>query len=102
MISRELPTRAGIVTAAALRTVRMLRLAARFRQKKLPYALEPVTNVKAPRIAAAIPGCQLVKPNQSEARVLTGIDCTSVEEAGRAARRLAEGGAGSVASEGHE
>jgi pseudouridine kinase len=58
----------------------------------VPWALDPVSEEKARRLGAALAGCAILKPNQSEAAVLTGIDCSSREGSARAARGLREQG----------
>lgn len=71
-------------------------LAALLRSKGVPYALEPVSNVKAPRIKQAINGALLVKPNRFEAQVLTNLDCSDRSGAEDCAAAVAALGAQNV------
>lgn len=71
-------------------------LAALLRSKGVPYALEPVSNIKAPRIKQAIDGALLVKPNRFEAQVLTNLDCSDRSGAEDCAAAVAALGAQNV------
>jgi pseudouridine kinase len=86
----------GSVLDANLSEDTITRLGERFRGHRLPYALEGVSNAKSVRIKKALAGCHLVKLNQTEARALTGIDCSTRDGAGAAARHLSQGGAENV------
>lgn len=68
-------------------------LAARFREAGLPYALETVAHQRARRILPALPGCALVKPDRTEARMLTGLPCEGLEDGLACARHLRSLGA---------
>ncbi len=68
-------------------------LAARFREADLPYALDPVADQRARRLLPALSGCALVKPDRTEAGVLTGLPCGNPAEGLACARRLREMGA---------
>lgn len=78
----------GVVIDANYPAELIAELTALLREKEIPYALEPVSNVKAKRLEAAIEGALLVKPNRFEAQVLTGLSCTESDEAGECAKRL--------------
>jgi len=62
-------------------------------QAGVPWGFDPVSEQKARRLGEALSRCAILKPNQSEAAVLTGIDCTDREGSARAARRLHADGA---------
>lgn len=68
-------------------------IAAGLRAAGVPWALDPVSEEKARRLGPALAGSAILKPNQSEAEVLTGVDCREREASARAARRLHEDGA---------
>lgn len=58
------------------------------RRADVPYALDPSAHERCTRIAAAIPGCDLVKPDRPEAAALTGLRCDTSAEAGTCAEAL--------------
>jgi pseudouridine kinase len=95
-VAGELSGYDGAVLDANLSAEALTGLAARLRASDIPYALEPVSNAKASRLTEAIPGCTLIKPNQTEARALTGVDSTTRSGTAAAARRLAQLGARNV------
>jgi pseudouridine kinase len=82
----------GAVLDANLSEDTITQLAERFHERRLPYALEGVSNAKAVRINQALAGCHLVKLNQTEAHLITGIDCSTRDGAGKAARQLVQRG----------
>jgi pseudouridine kinase len=83
----------GAVLDANLGEAALAGLAARFGQAHLPYALDPVANQRARRLLPAVPGCALIKPDRTEARVLTGLPCENHEDALGCAQYLREMGA---------
>jgi pseudouridine kinase len=62
----------------------------------VPWGFDPVSEQKASRLGDRLAGCAILKPNQSEASVLTGIDCVDREGSARAARELRAAGVGRV------
>lgn len=86
----------GVVVDANFSQTVIGELAEHLRQRGVPYALEPVSNYKAPRLQRAIKGCTLIKPNRYEAAVLTGLPCTTLEEVKVCAERLGQLGAHNV------
>ena len=68
-------------------------LASEMRIASVPYALEPVSIPKAPRLEAALDGAFLLKPNRAEARALTGVETGTTEGARAAAHALRDRGA---------
>ena len=62
----------------------------------LRYALEPVSDEKARRLAGALGGCEFIKPNMSEAGLLTGQSCGTAAQAKKCARLIARRGARTV------
>ncbi len=86
----------GVIIDANFSAAFITELAALLRKKKIAYALEPVSNIKAVRIKEAIDGALLLKPNRFEAQVLTGIDCENGAGAQECAALLAAQGAQNV------
>lgn len=72
-------------------------LARACRRAGLRYALEPVSDGKSLRLAGALGGCEFIKPNMSEAGLLTGRICRTPAQAKKCARLLAARGAKNVA-----
>jgi len=68
-------------------------IAAEMRAASVPYALEPVSIPKAPRLAGALDGAFLVKPNRAEARALSGVETGTTAGARAAAGALRDRGA---------
>ena len=62
----------------------------------LRYALEPVSDGKSIRLSGALAGCEFIKPNLSEAGLLTGQSRASGPRAKKCARLLAGRGAENV------
>ena len=86
----------GVVIDANYPEALITPLTALLREASVPYALEPVSNVKALRLKQALAGALLVKPNRFEAQVLTGLSCTEAEEASACAAKLEAAGAKNV------
>ncbi len=76
------------VLEANLTATLIAELAARLRTASVPYALEPVSIPKAPRLEGAVSGAFLLKPNRDEAEALTGIDASKIDGARAAALAL--------------
>ena len=62
----------------------------------LKYALEPVSDEKSLRLSGALGGCEFVKPNMSEAGLLTGQSCGTAAQAKKCARLIARRGVKNV------
>lgn len=92
----DLATHDGVVLDANLCGAALGTLAAACRAAGVPYALEPVAAGKAGRLLSALDGCALVKPDRPEAAALTGLGCTTIDDATRCARTLRDWGAGTV------
>lgn len=83
----------GVVLDANFSSQVLAQLAKELQCLSVPYAIEPVSNYKAPRVKEAIAGCTLIKPNRYEASVLTGLPCTTLPEAKACAQKLHKMGA---------
>ncbi len=86
----------GAVLDANLDEVAVGALAERLREAGVSYALETVAPERSRRVLPALPGCCLLKPDRIEAAALTGLPCTTPDEAEVCAGRLLELGAGAV------
>lgn len=86
----------GAVLEANLSGETLTALARTLRAHGVPFALEPVSAARAPRLREALAGCALVKPDRLEAAALTGLSCESREEAAACARELRRRGAGAA------
>lgn len=95
----DLHTFDGAVFDANLSAGVIETLAERCRRARVPYALDPSAHERCARIAGAIPGCDLVKPDRSEATALTGLGCdTAAAAAGCAQALLARGARRAIVS----
>lgn len=83
----------GAVFDANLSACVVEMLAERCRRAQVPYALDPAAHERSARIAGAIPGCELVKPDRREARALTGLRCDTAADAITCAKMLVTRGA---------
>lgn len=83
----------GAVIDANLNPTTIAALAERCRAADVPYALETVARERSRRVADAVRGCALIKPDRGEAEVLTGRSCVTVDEAAACAGALVGQGA---------
>lgn len=86
----------GAVLDANLSESCIAELAARFRSRQIPYALETAAHQRCHRVLAALHGCALVKPDRGEAMALTGLPCDTLAEALTCAETLHKRGAGTA------
>ncbi|MBP7867445.1 MAG: hypothetical protein KA419_16045 [Acidobacteria bacterium] len=86
----------GAVLEANLSEETLTALARTLRAHGVPFALEPVSAARAPRLRESLAGCALVKPDPLEASALSGMPCGGRAEALACARELRRRGAGAV------
>jgi pseudouridine kinase len=89
----DLATFDGAVIDANLNPTTIAGLADRCRVEGVPFALETVARERSRRVAAALPGCALIKPDRGEAEVLTGRPCVTADDAVGCANALVRQGA---------
>ena len=70
----------GVAVEANLREDTIVDLCNHLRMLNVPYAIDPVSTTKAFRLRKVLNGCTLIKPNQYEAEVLTGLTCRTMRD----------------------